>query len=101
MAWFFQSSTEPADHWVVVGRIDNKNRVGASDLPTQTRCDFPPLFPFRSRAMLRHAPALFRIQHHLSDWPDCVIELQCCGGSAGLPVRLLMQRSRDITFGPC
>jgi hypothetical protein len=26
-------------------------------LPTQTHCDFPPLFPFRSRAMLRHAPA--------------------------------------------
>jgi hypothetical protein len=43
-------------------------------------------------------PPLFRIQHRLSDWPDCVVEMQCCGGSAGLPVRFLMQRSGDITF---
>jgi hypothetical protein len=41
---------------------------------------------------------MFRIQHRLSDWPDCVIELQCCGRSAGLPVRLLIRRGGDITF---
>jgi hypothetical protein len=44
-----------------------------------------------------HQPML-RIQHRLSDWPDCVVELQCCGGSVGLPVRLLIQRRGDITF---
>jgi hypothetical protein len=43
-------------------------------------------------------PPLFRVQHHLSDWPDCVIELHCCGGSVGLPVSLLTQRRGDITF---
>jgi hypothetical protein len=43
-------------------------------------------------------PPLFRIQHRLSDWQNCVAELQCCGGSAGLPVRLLIQRRGDITF---
>jgi hypothetical protein len=41
---------------------------------------------------------MFRIQHRLSDWPHCVVELQCCGGSAGLPVQLLIRRRGDITF---
>jgi hypothetical protein len=27
-----------------------------------------------------------------TDWPECVIELHCCGGSVGYPVRLLIQR---------
>jgi hypothetical protein len=27
-----------------------------------------------------------------------VIELHCCGGSAGYPVRLLMKRKGDMTF---
>jgi hypothetical protein len=29
-------------------------------------------------------PPVFRIQHRLSDWPDCIVDLQCCGGSAGI-----------------
>ena len=28
-------------------------------------------------------PPLFRVQQRLSDWPDCVIDLQCCGTSVG------------------
>jgi len=43
-------------------------------------------------------PPRFRIQHSLPEWPACVVELHCCGGSVGLPVRLLMQRKGDITF---
>jgi hypothetical protein len=27
-----------------------------------------------------------------------LIELQCCGGSVGYPVRLLMRRNGDMTF---
>jgi hypothetical protein len=43
-------------------------------------------------------PPLFRKTHRLSDWPECVIELHCCGGSVGYPVRLLMKRKGDMTF---
>jgi hypothetical protein len=43
-------------------------------------------------------PPQFRRTHKLSDWPECVIELQCCGGSVGYPVRLLMRRNGDMTF---
>jgi hypothetical protein len=32
-------------------------------------------------------PPLFRVQQRLSDWPDCVIDLQCCGTSVGCQVR--------------
>jgi hypothetical protein len=38
------------------------------------------------------------MSHRLSDWPECVIELHCCAGSVGYPVRLLLKRSGDITF---
>ena len=58
MAWFFQSSTESANHCVVViGSIDNNNQVGASDLPAETGCDFPPLFLLCSRVMIAYAPS--------------------------------------------
>jgi hypothetical protein len=43
-------------------------------------------------------PPRFRITHKLSDWPEWVIELHCCGGSVGYPVRLLIQRKGDLTF---
>ena len=36
-----------------------------------------------------HPPA-FRLNHHLSDWPDCCLELHCCRGATVYPVRLLM-----------
>jgi hypothetical protein len=41
-------------------------------------------------------PPLFRVQHRLSDWPDCVVDPRRCAGPASLPVRLLMQRKGDI-----
>jgi hypothetical protein len=43
-------------------------------------------------------PPLFRKSQRLSDWPECVVELHCCGGSVGYPVRLLMKRKGDMTF---
>jgi hypothetical protein len=43
-------------------------------------------------------PPLFRKSQRLSDWPECVIELHCCGGSVGYPVRLLMKRKGDMAF---
>ena len=43
-------------------------------------------------------PPQFRLTQKLSDWPECVIELQCCGGSIGYPVRLLIKRKGDMTF---
>ncbi len=32
-------------------------------------------------------PPLFRVRQRLSDWPNCMIDLQCCGTSVGYPVR--------------
>jgi hypothetical protein len=43
-------------------------------------------------------PPQFRPTHKLSDWPECVIELQCGGGSVGYPVGLLIKRKGDMTF---
>ncbi len=43
-------------------------------------------------------PPRFCLTHKLSDWPECVIKLHCCGGSVGYPVRLLIQRKDDTTF---
>ena len=43
-------------------------------------------------------PPRFRMTQRLSDWPECVIELHCCAGMVGYPVRLLMQRCGNITF---
>ena len=44
-----------------------------------------------------HPPA-YRPTHHLSDWPDCRLELHCCRGQVMLPVRLLLQEHGDPTF---
>jgi hypothetical protein len=44
-----------------------------------------------------HPPA-FRLQHHLSDWPGCLLELNCCRGMTVMPVRLLMQQWGDVSF---
>jgi hypothetical protein len=49
------------------------------------------LYPFSYLNGPMHPPQ-FRPTHKLSDWPECVIELQCCGGSVGYPVRLLIKR---------
>jgi hypothetical protein len=46
-------------------------------------------------------PPIFRKQHRLSDWPECVIEvhcLHCRGGTVLSPVRLLIKRHGDMTF---
>ena len=40
--------------------------------------------------LARKTPPLNVLTHKLSDWPECVIELQCCGGSVGYPMRLLI-----------
>jgi hypothetical protein len=44
-----------------------------------------------------HPPA-FRAAHHLSDWPECRLELNCCRGQIVIPVRLLMREHGDQTF---
>ena len=43
-------------------------------------------------------PPQFRPTHKLSDWPHCIVELRCCGGSVNYPVRLLVERMGDMTF---
>jgi hypothetical protein len=45
-----------------------------------------------------HPPA-FWVSHHLSDWPECRLELNCCRGQVVIPVRgLLMCQHGDPTF---
>jgi hypothetical protein len=59
--------------------------------------------PFRDKAErdtyrpAMHPPA-FRASHHLSDWPECRLELTCCRGQVVIPVRLLMRQHGDPTF---
>ncbi len=46
-------------------------------------------------------PPSFRLDHRLSDWPDCRIELRCLpcqGRSAIIPVKLLIAHHGDATF---
>ena len=43
-------------------------------------------------------PPPFRLAHHLSDWPECSLELHCCRGQVVYPVRLLMTQHDDLTF---
>jgi hypothetical protein len=43
-------------------------------------------------------PPPFRLEHRLSDWPDCRQELNCCRGLAVLPVRMLIRDRGDRTF---
>jgi hypothetical protein len=38
----------------------------------------------------------FRLERHLSDWPDCRLELHCCRGTTSLPLRLLSKKHGDI-----
>jgi hypothetical protein len=47
-----------------------------------------------------HPPA-FSVSHRLSDWPECVLELNCpkpAGRMVQYPVRLLAQRHGNLTF---
>jgi hypothetical protein len=44
-----------------------------------------------------HPPA-FCLDHRLSDWPGCFLEIQCCKGVTLLPVRLLLSQHGDRTF---
>ena len=43
-------------------------------------------------------PPQFRPTHKLSDWPHCIVELHCCGGSVDYPVQLLIKRRGDMAF---
>lgn len=43
-------------------------------------------------------PPPFLPTHLLSDWPDCKLELGCCGGTTLLPVRLLITEHGDRPF---
>ena len=38
------------------------------------------------------------MDHHLSDWPECRLELHCCTGAKLLPTRLLATQQGNITF---
>jgi hypothetical protein len=44
-----------------------------------------------------HPPA-FRVSHHLSDWPECQLELNCCRGQVVIPIRMLLRDHGDLTF---
>jgi hypothetical protein len=43
-------------------------------------------------------PPRFLSNHHLLDWPDCFLELHCCKGKTVYPVRMLAERSGNLTF---
>jgi len=43
-------------------------------------------------------PPPFRIDHHLSDWPACRLELTCCAGQTVVPLRVLTSHYGDPTF---
>ena len=43
-------------------------------------------------------PIPFRMDHHLSDWPECSLELHCCIGGLLFPMRLMMAQQGDLTF---
>lgn len=46
-------------------------------------------------------PPPFRLDHRLSDWPDCILEMRCepCASrSSSFPVKLLIARHGDGTF---
>jgi hypothetical protein len=43
-------------------------------------------------------PPQFRPTHKLADWPHCIVEVNCCGGSVGYPVQLLIKRKGDMTL---
>jgi hypothetical protein len=49
--------------------------------------------------MVGDAPAPFRLDQRLLDWPDCRLELQCCKGTVLAPVRLLATQHGNVTFG--
>jgi hypothetical protein len=41
------------------------------------------------------SPPPFRLEHRLSDWPNCQLELQCCRGAT------VCDCWRDRTFAVC
>ena len=43
-------------------------------------------------------PPPFLLTHHLSDWPDCQLELKCCKGVSLYPTKLLIQKHGDLAF---
>jgi hypothetical protein len=55
------------------------------------------LYLFRVYSLAMHPPA-FRVSRHLSDWPDCRLELNCCRGQVVIPVRLLIRQHGSPTF---
>jgi hypothetical protein len=55
------------------------------------------MFSFCSCASV-HPPRFLPI-HRLSDWPDCYLEVHCCKGIVQMPVRMLIERYGNLTFG--
>ena len=43
-------------------------------------------------------PIPFCLDHHLSNWPECSLEMHCCTGSVVFPVRLMMRQRGDVTL---
>ncbi|MDR3529014.1 MAG: hypothetical protein P4L90_00450, partial [Rhodopila sp.] len=43
-------------------------------------------------------PPPFRIDHRLSDWSRCGLELHCCTGKTVLPPRVPIDPNSDPTF---
>ena len=43
-------------------------------------------------------PIPFGLDHHLSDWLECSLELNCCIGGLVFPVRLMRGQLGDLTF---
>jgi hypothetical protein len=44
-----------------------------------------------------HPPPL-RLDHRLSDWPECCLEVHCCKGTVMFPTKLLIERHGDRTL---
>jgi hypothetical protein len=42
-----------------------------------------------------HPPPLLPT-HHLSDWPDCQLEMHCCKGVSLYPTKLLIEKRGDL-----
>jgi hypothetical protein len=36
--------------------------------------------------------------HHLSDWPECRLEISCCRGATLIPVKMLIKDHGDAPF---
>jgi hypothetical protein len=58
----------------------------------------PPRRRNTASAFMAMHPPRFSFEQHLSDWPECYLELTCCKGYIVMPVRLLLKKHGDRTF---